>query len=76
MGILTELWLLSRMYRMLDRAEKQYLKAAWEERDGQPILAEAFTASARRYEARYEFYEAEYVRIRDRRGPARPKVAS
>jgi hypothetical protein len=76
MGILKELWFLARMHRMLDCAEKQYLKAAWEEVAGQFNLAEAFTASARRYEARFEFYEAEYVRVRDRRGPARPEVAS
>ncbi|MGW8431294.1 hypothetical protein ACWGJ9_09220 [Curtobacterium citreum] len=76
MGVLKELWLLSRMYRMLDRAEKQYLKAAWEQRDGQHILADAFTASAERFEARYRFYETEYHRVRDRRGPARPGVTS
>lgn len=76
MGIFKELWLLSRMHRMLDRAEKQYLKAAWERRDDGHVLAEAFTASAERFEARYRFYEAEYVRVRDRRGPARPEAAS
>lgn len=76
MSVLKELWLLTRMHRMLDRAEKQFLTAAFEGRDGNPGLQDAYTASAERYEARYRFYEAEYVRVRDRRAPARTEVRS
>jgi hypothetical protein len=76
MSWLKQLWLLRRWHRMLTLAERQYIKAAWEQVEGQLSLHAAFTESAERFEARAAYFQAEYVRVRDHRAPVRAEMTS